>query len=74
MEKIESIILEYDAKTKYIFIRINNRNIARIDINALLQFEDLAKLLDPSILLNMTMGDQIKTAESVNFQNDKVTP
>ena len=73
-EKIESVKLEYDAKTKYIFIRINNRNIAWLDINALLQFEDLTKLLDPSMFLNLGLGEQIKTTEGVNFENDKVKP
>ena len=77
MEKIESVKLEYDAKTKCIFIRINNRNIAWLDINALhinalLQFEHFTKLLDPSMYLNL--DEQSKTTEDVNFENDKVTP
>ena len=74
MEKIESIKLEYIPNIKAIFININDKPVAWVNLAVLSQFEDLAGLLDPSMFLNLGLGEQIKTTEGVNFQNDKVTP
>ncbi len=73
-EKIQTVKIEYSAYSEIIYFKINDKIVASIDLNALSQFGDLAQLLDLSKLLNLTLGDQVKTSEAVSFQNDKVTP